>query len=309
MSSGQLEMSPLAPDLFREVIGHFATGVTVITALHEDRRYGTTASAVSSVSLEPPMLLICMNQNSSTGQAVAASKHFTVNILAEDQPDLAVHFASKGSDKFATVAYTTGRRGDPLINDALATLECRVTESPTGGTHTVFLAEVDRVSARRGSPLAYFRGQFGRLQLNGEETQYSVESALAARQTILLGVVQHAVGRVEAAALDELRQLVAVLPLTGPAAEWRRHLAQFERDLIGLTRSDALSDDFARADVVASIATGGETDLGSEERRRLVANYHAVLDAIEAADTGAANAAIERITAQARESARPRSPG
>jgi flavin reductase (DIM6/NTAB) family NADH-FMN oxidoreductase RutF len=299
----------LTGDEFREVIGHFASGVTIITTSHRGAPFGTTASAVSSLSLEPPMLLICMNQNSSTGQAVAASKHFTVNILAEDQPDLAVHFASRGGDKFATVAYTTGRRGDPLINDALATLECRVTESPTGGTHTVFLAEVDRVSARRGSPLAYFRGQFGRLQLNGEETQYSVESALAARQTILLGVVQHAVGRVEAAALDELRQLVAVLPLTGPAAEWRRHLAQFERDLIGLTRSDALSDDFARADVVASIATGGETDLGSEERRRLVANYHAVLDAIEAADTGAANAAIERITAQARESARPRSPG
>ena len=95
MSSGQLEMSPLAPDLFREVIGHFATGVTVITALHEDRRYGTTASAVSSVSLEPPMLLICMNEQSSTGQAVATSGRFAVNILSESQTDAAARFGRK----------------------------------------------------------------------------------------------------------------------------------------------------------------------------------------------------------------------
>ena len=82
MSSGQLEMSPLASGLFREVIGHFATGVTVITAFHEDIRYGTTASAVSSVSLEPPMLLICMNEQSSTGQAVATSGRFAVNVTS-----------------------------------------------------------------------------------------------------------------------------------------------------------------------------------------------------------------------------------
>src|SRR5437588_9265131 len=91
----------LGADEFRDVIGRFASGVTVITTWHGGTPFGTTASAVSSLSLEPPMLLICMNKESSTGAAVARTRHFAVNILGEDQPDLAVHFASKGVDQFA----------------------------------------------------------------------------------------------------------------------------------------------------------------------------------------------------------------
>jgi flavin reductase (DIM6/NTAB) family NADH-FMN oxidoreductase RutF len=82
-------MRRLDANEFRDVIGHFASGVTIITAVHEGQRYGTTASAVSSLSLEPPMLLVCLNKTSTTGQAIGAAGRFAVNILREDQPDLA----------------------------------------------------------------------------------------------------------------------------------------------------------------------------------------------------------------------------
>lgn len=160
----------LTPDEFRDVIGSFASGVTVITALHDDTPFGTTASAVSSLSLEPPMLLICMSRESSTGQAVAASGRFAVNILTEDQEQEAVRFAGKG-DKFKGVRLDSGEQGEPLLAGALATLECRVTEEVTGGTHTVFLAEVERASGSgSGAPLAYFRGEFGRLTTQHDES-------------------------------------------------------------------------------------------------------------------------------------------
>jgi flavin reductase (DIM6/NTAB) family NADH-FMN oxidoreductase RutF len=160
-----VEARSLTSDEFREVISHFASGVTVITARSDSQNYGTTASAVTSLSLEPPMLLICMNKQSETGRAVAAAGHFAVNILGADQIDLAERFARKGGDKFEGVATTPGQWGEPLFDEAVATLECRVTEQMTAATHYVFFAEVISASARGGAPLAYFKGQFGRLDL------------------------------------------------------------------------------------------------------------------------------------------------
>jgi flavin reductase (DIM6/NTAB) family NADH-FMN oxidoreductase RutF len=173
-----VEARSLSSDEFREVISHFASGVTVITALHEGRSFGTTASAVTSLSLEPPMLLICMNKQSETGRAVAVSKRFGVNILGANQVDLAERFAKKGGDKFAGVPVTPGQWGEPLFDDALATLECHVAEETTGGTHYVFLAEVDGGTARGGTPLAYFKGEFGRLELTREQLEHRAADAL-----------------------------------------------------------------------------------------------------------------------------------
>jgi flavin reductase (DIM6/NTAB) family NADH-FMN oxidoreductase RutF len=154
----------LTSEAFRDIIGRFASGVTVITVQHEDSRFGTTASAVSSLSLEPAMLLVCLNRTSSTRQAIAAAGHFAVNILAEGQAAEAMRFAGKG-DRFAGVDVLEGTTGEPLLADALAHLECRVVEEVTGGTHSVFLAEVEHAAGRQGAPLAYFRGRFGRLEL------------------------------------------------------------------------------------------------------------------------------------------------
>lgn len=167
-------VAQVTPEAFRDAIGHFASGVTVITAAHGGRHFGSTASAVSSLSLEPPMLLVCLNRQSSTGRAVGEAGHFAVNVLAHDQGTVARRFASKADDKFAGLEVTTGEGGVPLLADALAQYECRVVEHVTGGTHSVFLAEVDRARTREGgAPLAYFRGEFGRLELQQDAEAYA----------------------------------------------------------------------------------------------------------------------------------------
>jgi flavin reductase (DIM6/NTAB) family NADH-FMN oxidoreductase RutF/DNA-binding GntR family transcriptional regulator len=360
----------LSAEEFRDVIGRFASGVTVITTTLDGTPYGTTASAVSSLSLEPPMLLICMNKESSTGAAVAATRHFAVNILGEDEPDLAMHFASKSSDKFATVAHAAGDLGDPLLERAMATLECRVTEEVTGGTHTVFLAEVDRAFARHGSPLAYFRGKFGRLELAQDESAFAVlracilsrevpvgepleldalaeqldaprgavyhalarlygeglatrdpasgafviepvtiaaaESALRARHAILLGVAALTVGETDPEAIANLRELLERVAPTRedgsllPYPEWRQALVEFQKALVGLTRSDALAEAFARANVAAMIALHrGNVEPKEADRVALRRGYRLLLDAYEAGDLQAARVAAREIIDQA----------
>ncbi|MDX6687106.1 MAG: 4-nitrophenol 2-monooxygenase / 4-nitrocatechol 4-monooxygenase, reductase component [Baekduia sp.] len=182
------DLRQMTPKEFRDIIGHFASGVTVITALHGGQAFGATASAVSSLSLEPPMVLICLNKTSTTQQAVAGSGRFAVNILGEDQADEAMRFATKKTaDKFKGLSVVDGEWGEPLLGDALAILECRVVEEVTGGTHSVFLAEVDRASARTGTPLAYFRGQFGRLQLEQDESAFRDIRARVLNRDIPIG--------------------------------------------------------------------------------------------------------------------------
>lgn len=159
-------------DVFRDVIGRFASGVTVITTRTGGADHGTTASAVSSLSMDPPMLLVCLNRSSSTQAAILESGVFGVNILAEDQGDLAYRFARKGADKFDGVPVERGETGVPLLHDALAHIECEIKETVTGGTHTVFLAEVKQAAGRDGPPLTYFRGAFARLESALEEAAY-----------------------------------------------------------------------------------------------------------------------------------------
>lgn len=157
---------------FRNVVGHFASGVTVITAADDDGRYGTTASAVSSLSMDPPMMLVCLNRSSSTHDRVAAAGRYAINILSVDQGELASHFGRKGEDKFTGVAHHLSERGLPLIEDALATIECDVVETAVGGTHTIFLGLVRDARAGIGEPLAYYRGRFGSLEQSREAAAY-----------------------------------------------------------------------------------------------------------------------------------------
>ena len=156
----------LDPEQFRDVVGHFMSGVTVITATDDGRDYGMTASAVTSLSLEPPMLLACLNNLSPTQQAITRTRVFAVNVLAEGQHHLARQFAQRREDKFEGLSIQRGDGDVPLLTDALAVLECAVSHDVIGGTHRVFLARVTRAGARPGSPLAYFRGSFGRIELD-----------------------------------------------------------------------------------------------------------------------------------------------
>ncbi|QEP08598.1 flavin reductase [Glutamicibacter sp. ZJUTW] len=182
MSITNLEsVTPVDMNIFRNVVGHFASGVTVITTAVDGQLYGTTASAVSSLSMEPPMMLACLNRSSSTHDRVVEAGVFGINILAEDQGALAFHFGRKGEDKFATVPHTLSEEGIPLIDGALATIVCHVAETPTGGTHTVFLGLVSHAEAHDREPLAYYRGTMGRLEPTKELAAYQ-----ATRNWVLL---------------------------------------------------------------------------------------------------------------------------
>jgi flavin reductase (DIM6/NTAB) family NADH-FMN oxidoreductase RutF/DNA-binding FadR family transcriptional regulator len=161
--------------VFRRVIGSFMSGVVVITSSYDGQPYGMTVSAVSSLSLDPPMLLICLHSASTTQEAVRQSGHFAVNILGEDQGQLAERFAQPGSaDKFNGVPIRHGVTGIPVLEEALAVVECRVAEAVTGGTHRVYLAQVVHAEATGGSPLAYFRGKFGKLEMAQDAEAYQV---------------------------------------------------------------------------------------------------------------------------------------
>jgi flavin reductase (DIM6/NTAB) family NADH-FMN oxidoreductase RutF len=190
--------------VFRRVIGNFMTGVVVITTEDGGERRGMTVSAVSSLSLDPPMLLVCLNAGSTTQEAVHRSGRFAVNILAEHQGHIAERFARPGSDdKFAGIDASTGRTGVPVLAGVLATVECRVAEVVGGGTHRVFLAEAVHAEATEGAPLAYFRGKFGKFELGQDAEVY---------RRLRRMVLGREIGPGEAVAVEPLAAQLSVPP-------------------------------------------------------------------------------------------------
>ncbi|HEX6289227.1 MAG TPA: flavin reductase family protein [Herpetosiphonaceae bacterium] len=149
---------------FRRVMGHFASGVTVVTTCHEGFCHGITVSSFCSLSLEPPLVLICIDRRVNSHELIERSGMFAINILAEDGEWLSRHFASRELDKFSKVAYHSGHKGLPLLDGALATIECRLAEKFPGGDHTIFVGEVLRTEVpREGRPLLYFRSGYHQL--------------------------------------------------------------------------------------------------------------------------------------------------
>lgn len=172
MAGQRVDEQPLDAGAFRQVIGRFMSGVVVITATHQGERRGMTVSAVASLSLDPPMIVTCLNAASSTQEVVRRAGAFAVNILAEDQEHLAGLFARPGADPFLDLPCEPGITGAPILPGALAVLECRIAQEVRGGSHRVLLAHVVRASAGEGSPLAYFRGRFGRIELMQDAEAY-----------------------------------------------------------------------------------------------------------------------------------------
>lgn len=154
----------IGPDEFRHVLGHFASGVTVVTTWDADGRpTGLTASAFTSVSLEPPLILVCVDHKAQSYPALRASGRFAVNVLAVEHETLSRRFATTDADKFNEVGYHPGPLGLPLLPEALAHLECRTVHAYSGGDHTIFVGEVEAAHAHDGEPLLYFRGDYTRL--------------------------------------------------------------------------------------------------------------------------------------------------
>jgi flavin reductase (DIM6/NTAB) family NADH-FMN oxidoreductase RutF len=148
----------------RRVMGHFATGVTVITSIRSSgEMHGLTANAFTSVSLIPPLLLVCIDKKAESYPCFDESKIFTVNVLAADQEALSRKFAVTGGDKFEGVSYKTGANGAPILDGALAFLECKVTQKIDGGDHTIYVGEIEQAETKEGKPLLFFRGGYREL--------------------------------------------------------------------------------------------------------------------------------------------------
>ena len=155
----------VSKDEFRRALGHFASGVTVVTSKCADGNLrGITVSAFSSLSLEPPLVLICIDKRASLHDHLNEGGHFAVNILAHDQELVSRRFASKDPDRFEGLGYREGETGAPLINGALSSIECRIVHSYPGGDHTIVVGEVLETHVNEGDPLAYFRGGYVRLR-------------------------------------------------------------------------------------------------------------------------------------------------
>ncbi len=156
---------PIDKQEFRRVLGHFAAGVTIVTTIGDDGTpYGLTATAFTSVSLDPPLVLVCVDKQAESHPHFHASRVFAVNFLAADQQALSRRFAVSGGDKFTGVRLRQGVTGAPVLADVLGHLECRTTDICEGGDHTIFIGQVEAAEARPGEPLLYFRGAYGRIR-------------------------------------------------------------------------------------------------------------------------------------------------
>jgi flavin reductase (DIM6/NTAB) family NADH-FMN oxidoreductase RutF len=152
-------------DDFRHALSHFATGVTIVTTCDADQRpTGLTASAFSSVSLDPPLVLICVDHKSQSFPHLRESGRFAINILHCDHEHLSRRFASSRLDKFDGVGFRMGTLGVPLLDQALAQLECQTVSAHVEGDHTIFVGRVESIHVGDGEPLLYYRGRYHRLR-------------------------------------------------------------------------------------------------------------------------------------------------
>jgi flavin reductase (DIM6/NTAB) family NADH-FMN oxidoreductase RutF len=149
--------------LFKTAMSHFTSGVTIVTTEHDGTPYGMTVASFASLSLHPPLVLVCVEKSVKSHDAIVAAGKFGVSILGEPQQDVSGRFASKMDDKFTGVAVRRGDLGVPLIEGAICTLECRVYAQLPGGDHTIFVGEVADAQIKDGAPLVYYRSGYREL--------------------------------------------------------------------------------------------------------------------------------------------------
>jgi flavin reductase (DIM6/NTAB) family NADH-FMN oxidoreductase RutF len=162
--TGLRPMSTTSDD-FRRALAYFATGVTVITVDYESEIQGMTANAFTSVSLDPMLVLVCVDQKARTHAHLHAKRRFGINVLSKGQRAIAEHYARPDRDPARTEEETGARfdrtqHGTPVLHDALAYLECRLQTAQDAGDHTIFIAEVEDVVVRGGMPLLFFQSGY-----------------------------------------------------------------------------------------------------------------------------------------------------
>jgi flavin reductase (DIM6/NTAB) family NADH-FMN oxidoreductase RutF len=157
---------------FRKAMGSFATGVTIITVDYEGEVQGMTANAFASVSLDPLLVLVCVDHRARTHTYLHARKRFGVNVLAENQRAVSEYYAlpsptHERAEHEAGARFDHTQHGTPVLHGALAYLECRLHTAQDAGDHTIFIAEVEDVVVRLGDPLLYFRGEYRKIAKQG----------------------------------------------------------------------------------------------------------------------------------------------
>jgi 3-hydroxy-9,10-secoandrosta-1,3,5(10)-triene-9,17-dione monooxygenase reductase component len=150
---------------YRQVLGHFATGVTVVTALADGEPLGLSVNSCTSVSLEPPLVAVCIATLSSTWPRVRHAGAFCVNILSEDQEAVCRVFAARGPMRFSGIGYDPAPSGAPILAGVLAWIDCTIEAEYPGGDHAIVLGRVrDLGVAREHRPLVFYRGGYGRFE-------------------------------------------------------------------------------------------------------------------------------------------------
>lgn len=150
---------------FKLAMSRFPSGVTVVTTTREGLPYGMTVSSFASLSLQPPLVLVCVENSVKSRDAIAATGKFGVSILAESQAGVSNRFASRAGDKFAGTETRPGAEtGVPLIAGAIATLECELRDQLPGGDHTIFVGEVVAIQTAEGGPLVYYESGYRELK-------------------------------------------------------------------------------------------------------------------------------------------------
>jgi flavin reductase (DIM6/NTAB) family NADH-FMN oxidoreductase RutF len=159
----------LGSEDFKKALQLWASGVAVVTSQSEKFGVrGMTVTAFSSVSAEPPQILVCINQSADTGENIDQNQRFAVNILNDHQQDVSNNFSGGSSqeERFANSAWHTGITGVPILSESIMSMECQVIEKVRAGTHWVIIGEVQEASCRSGEPLLYFRSHYRELADN-----------------------------------------------------------------------------------------------------------------------------------------------
>jgi flavin reductase (DIM6/NTAB) family NADH-FMN oxidoreductase RutF len=162
-----IAMNDITPELFRKASGNWTTGVSVVTTSDVDGKpYGLTMNAVTSLSLNPPLFLICVDNRSDTLEPIRRSGVFCINVLEAAQQAVSNAFAKKGDDKFGGVSYERGVTGAPLLTGRLMAIECQVSAYHEAGDHKIFVGEVKNIDVNpdeTAQPLLYYRGRYAAL--------------------------------------------------------------------------------------------------------------------------------------------------
>lgn len=159
-----MSLSPIDATIFRSTCSKFATGIAVATVRGSDGRpHGLTVNSFTSVSLAPPLVLVCVDYRAAALPHFRTSRYYAINVLREDQREVSAAFAQKKEDRFESLKWSDGADAVPILDGALACFECRVSQTVEAGDHAIFIGEVVRARCHEGRPLLYFNSGYARL--------------------------------------------------------------------------------------------------------------------------------------------------